>query len=282
MSKAYINGKIIPLKDAKISVLDRGLLYGDGVFESLRTYNGRPFLLEEHIKRLLKGLKTLKIRSPLSAKQFKLAVLKTLASNKFKESYIKIIVTRGEAQGHGLDPAQTSGRPTLIMLVEEQKPTPKKLYVQGWKVIISSIIKPNAPTSRIKTLNYADNILAKLEAKKNGANEAFLLDKNGDVAEGTVSNVFIVKRGNLYTPAKESPILPGLTRELVIKLAKQSASRVFEKNLSPEELYAADECFITLSGIGIVPITSVWNKKIGNGKCGHITASLIKLYGSMT
>lgn len=280
--RIYINGKLLPLQDANISILDRGLLYGDGVFESIVTRLGRPFQLEAHIKRLLLGLKAFKIKAPLTAKQLKLAVLKTLASNRFSESYIKIIVTRGQAEGHGLDPANVTGKPTVIILAEQLKPYPKKLYSQGWKAIISTTHRPNIPISKHKTLNYLDCVLAKIEARKLGADEAFFLDEKGYLAEGTISNVFVIKHGELYTPAKESPILPGLTRELAIKLAKQSAFKVIEKDLTPKEIYTADECFVTSSGLGIIPITRIWNKKIGNGKCGPITASLIKLYGSIT
>lgn len=258
------------------------MLYGDGVFESLRTYRGKPFQLEEHIKRLLHGAKFLRIHFPLSASQLKLAVLKTIAANRFKESYIKIIVTRGEAKGHGLDPKNVVGKATVVILVEEQKPYPKKIFTSGWKAIISSIIRPDVPISRIKSLNYVNNVLAKMEAQKAGADEAFMLDERGNIVEGTISNIFIVKHGAIYTPPKEAPILQGLTRNLVMRLAKQSAFRVVEKNITPKELYTADECFITFSGPGIVPITKIWNKRVGSGKCGPITASLIKLYDAET
>jgi branched-chain amino acid aminotransferase len=280
--KIYLNGKIASLEEANVSILDRGLQYGDGVFESLRTYNQKPFLLEKHLKRLLNGAKYLRIRSLPSSAQLKLAVFKTLAANKFKESYIKIIITRGEAKGHGLDPKKVSGKPTVIILVEEQKPYLKAIFSKGWKAIISSIIRPDVPTSRIKSLCYLDNVLAKTEAQKSGAEEAFMLDERRNIVEGTVSNFFIVKYSTIYTPPKEAPILPGLTRNLVIKLAKQSAFRVVEKAINPKELYAADECFITFSGPGIVPISKIWNKKIGSGKCGPLTASLIKLYDAET
>jgi branched-chain amino acid aminotransferase len=280
--KIYLNGKIIALKDAGLSPLDRGLLYGDGVFESLRTYQGAPFQLEEHIKRLLNGLKSLRIRAPLSAAQLKAAVLKTLAANRSKESYIRIMITRGPAKSHGLDPKNVVGKPTVIIMVEEQKPYPKNIFSQGWKAIISSLIRPEVPTSRIKSLNYLNNVLARMEAGKASADEALMLDAKGNVVEGTISNLFMVKFGTLYTPPADAPILPGLTRNLVIKLAKQSAFRVVEKAINPRELYTADECFITFTGAGIVPISRIWNKKIGSGKCGPITASLIRLYDAET
>lgn len=280
--KVNLNGKIIPLEEAKISVLDRGLLYGDGVFESLRTYNRRPFLLDEHLKRLLTSARRLRIRIPLSLAQLRLAVLKTMAANKFEEYYIKIILTRGEARGHGLNFTNSAGKPTLIILVEKLKEYPKTTFTQGWKAIISSVRRAEVPTTRIKSLCYLDNALAKDEAHKAGADEAFLLDEKGRVVEGTVSNIFIVKHGNIYTPPAEGPILCGITRGLIIRLAKQSGLNVSEKSIDPKEVYTCDECFVTLSGAGIIPITKIWNKKIGNGKCGPITQKLILLYQAET
>ena len=277
-TKIYLNGKIVPLEQATVSILDRGLLYGDGIFESLRTYNRKPFLLDEHVKRLLRGLKLLRIRPPLSASQFKLAVLKTLRANRFKESYIKIMVTRGIAKEHGLGPTKIAGKPSVIILIEEQKPFPKTLFSTGWKAIVSSVVRTETPSSRIKSLCYLDSVLAKMEAKRNAANEAFLLDERGNLAEGTISNIFLVKLGTIYTPSEDAPILPGITRNLVIKLAKQAAFHVVVKMITPKELYTAEECFVTFSGAGIVPVTKIWKKKIGNGKCGSITASLITLY----
>jgi branched-chain amino acid aminotransferase len=278
MTKIYLNGKIVPLAGAKISVLDRGFLYGDGVFESLRTYNRRPFLLEEHLKRLLSGAKQLKIRVPLSLPQFKTAVLKTIAANHFKEHYLKVIISRGESKGHGLDPKNSTGKPTIAVLCEELKPYPASLYVKGWSVIISKIIRPAVPTSRIKSLCYVDNMLARMEADQADANEALMLNEKGHVVEGSVSNIFIIKHREIITPPVAEPILQGITRRLVLKIAQQSALRVEEKPLSPKELYSCDECFATMSGAGIVPITAVWNRKIGKGVCGPLTKQLIGLY----
>ncbi|MBU0671771.1 MAG: aminotransferase class IV [Candidatus Margulisbacteria bacterium] len=280
--KAYLNGKIVPLEQAVIPVSDRGFLYGDGVFESLRTYHTKPFQLEEHIKRLLRGAKLLRLRALPSAAQLKLAILKTLAANKYKESYIKVIITRGATKGHGLSPKQAVGKPSIIILVEPQKPYPNKIFTLGWKAIISSIVRPDVPASKIKSLNYVNNVLAKAEASRAGADEAIMFDEKGNVAEGTISNIFVVKHGILNTPPKEAPILAGLTRDLVIKLAKQSAFPVVEKVITPKELYTADECFVTFSGAGVVPLTRVWKKKIGSGKPGYVTTSLIKLYNDET
>ena len=276
--KVYLNGKILPAQKAQISVFDRGLSYGDGVFESLRTYRGKPFLLEEHLKRLLLGLKFLKIRAPLNIAQLKMAVLRTLFANKFKGSYIKIMVTRGEAREHGLDPVFAAGKPNVIIIVEPLKPYPKSIFVTGWKAIISQIIRANIPTSKIKSLCYLDNMLAKMEASQAGANEAFMLDEKGNLVEGTTSNLFLIKNGIIYTPNRDEPILQGITRNLVMKLAQRSGFRVVEKMIKPKELYSADECFVTFSGLGVVPITKIWDKKIGNGQCGPLTFTLIKFY----
>ena len=281
-TKAFFNGKIIPLSEVSISVFDRGFLYGDGLFESLRTYNRRPFLLDQHIKRLYRGLKLTRIRPPMSAKQLKLAVLKTLATNNFKESYIKIIITRGTAIGHGLSQDKVKSKASLIILVEEQKDYAKQTFTKGWKAIISSIIRPEIPTSQIKSLCYLTNILAMMETKKRGANEALLLDERGNLSEGTISNIFVVKHGTIYTPSLDTALLPGITRNLVIKLAQQAAFQVTEKFLTPKELYTAEEAFVTFSGAGIVPLTKIWKKKIGRGQPGPVTNTLMRHYDAET
>ncbi len=263
---------------AAISILDRGFLYGDGVFESFRTYNKKPFLLDAHIKRLFHGLKVIGIRPPFSLQQLKGVVAKTLKANNFPESYIKIIITRGKAKGHGLDIKNSAGKPTVIVWVEEQKPFPKTLYKKGWKAAISSIIRADVPTSKIKSLNYLDNILARAEAGRRGANEAFMLDEKGFLAEGTVSNIFMVKNGVISTPALGGGILNGIIRKLAIKLARKIKIRIQERRIRPKELLRADECFVTLSGAGVVPVTNINGKKLNNGICGPITARLIGLY----
>jgi branched-chain amino acid aminotransferase len=248
------------------------------VFESLRTYRRQPFLLGEHLRRLQTGAKQLKIRLPYSLSQLKRAVLKTVAANSFPELYIKIILTRGSARGHGLDFSNSIGRPSLIILVEKLKTPPQNIFTRGWKAILSSVRRSATPTSRIKSLCYLDNALAKEEACKAGAGEAFLLNQKGFVVEGSVSNIFMVKSNILYTPPATEAILAGITRNLALKLAKQAALRVIEKNISPAELYRCDECFVTLSGAGIVPITRIGNRKISNGQAGVLTRKLILLY----
>ncbi|MEO0094167.1 MAG: aminotransferase class IV [candidate division WOR-3 bacterium] len=277
-AKIYLNGKILPLSKAQIPVLDRGFLYGDGVFESLRTYKGKPFLLEEHLKRLINGANLLKIKPVGSLYQLKSAVIKTLKANNFKEYYIKIILTRGKVKNHGLDFSNSIGKPNLVILVEELKEYPESVYSKGWKAIVSTVRRPNTPTSRIKSLCYLDNALAKEEARKERANEAFMLDEKGHVVEGTVSNIFIVKSKTIFTPPLSNPILAGVTRAFVLKLIKKLGLKCVEKIIFLKELNRCNECFITFSGAGIIPITRIGNKKIGNGKCGPITEKLINLY----
>lgn len=277
-SNIYLNGKIVPLSEAKIPILDRGFLYGDGVFESLRTYNRIPFLLDEHSKRILSGAKFLKIHSNFNLKTIRSAVQKTISANPFKEIYLKIILTRGKAKSHGLDFSNFTGKPNLIVLAEELKESPKEIYSNGWKAILSSIRRVNQPTSKIKSLCYLDNAIAKEEAKQAGANEALMLDEKGFVAEGSVSNLFMVRAGKIFTPPTSSAILSGITRRLIIKLAKELSLKVFEKNIHSKDLLTGDECFATLSGTGIIPIIRIGKKNIGNQQCGPITRKLISSY----
>ena len=281
--KVFLNGRILPIEAAQISILDRGLLYGDGVFESIRTYNRRPFLLDEHLKRLLSGVKLLRIPLPYSLPRVRSAVLKTIAANpSFKECYIKIIVTRGEAKAHGLVFSNSTGKPNLIILVEELKEYPQSAFIQGWKAIISSIRKVDVPTARIKSLCYLDNAIAKEEARNAGANEAFMLDEKGHIIEGAISNIFMIKLETICTPPREAPILCGITRDLVIKLAKESALRLIEHKITAKELYNCDECFIAMSGAGIIPITKIGSRNVGNGKSGPITKKLLQFYEAET
>lgn len=276
--KIYINGKIVPIEKAGIPILDRGFLYGDGVFESLRTYGRRPFLLDQHLKRLSSAARLLNIRPPLLLAGLKRAIMRTIVANRFPELYLKVILTRGENKGHGLDPSNSTGKPNLVIIAESLKEYP----VKGWKAIISSIRRTEVPTSHIKSLCYLDNIIAKAEARKAGADEALMLDEKGRVVEGTVSNIFMVKLGAIYTPPVDEPILAGITRGLAIRLAKHANLRVVEKMIDPKALYNCDECFVTSSGAGIIPVTKIGRKKIGGDKCGPLTRRMIELYKAET
>jgi branched-chain amino acid aminotransferase len=269
----WFNGKLVPREKVKIDMLDRGFMYGDGVFESLRTYNGKPFMLDEHLKRLYKAAKRVSIKAP----PLKNAVLRTIKANGFDQSYIKIIVTRGVAGGHGLDIRNVLTEPKVIVIVDKLKDPPADIYMKGWRAIITDIRRGDS-LANIKTLNYANNILAKLEASRKKANEAIMLTHKGFLAEGTVSNLFFVKRGKLYTPSIKTGILKGITRDIVIGIAKRSHIKVLEGFYKEQELYSAEESFITSSGSGLVPIVSVNGRKIGNGKPGKITRRLMEAY----
>lgn len=251
-NKALFNNKIIDLDELKISPFDRGFMYGDGVFESLRTYNGKPFLLDEHLNRLEKDAKTIGIKIPLTKEKLEAAILKLIKVNEYKESYIKIIVTRGIAAQHGLS-IKNIIKPNLIILVTELKDLPKK----DWIIKISSVIKYKTPISHIKSLNYLENILAKKEAEEAGADEAILLSPEGYVAEGTISNIFITKKGALYTPPLSLGILPGITRNLIIQTAKKQGIKVKERFFTVNDLKKADEVFLTFSGQGIVHVKKI-------------------------
>jgi len=273
----WFNGKLMPAKKVRIDYLDRGFMYGDGVFESLRTYNGKPFMLDEHLKRLNKAAKLMHIK----VVDLKGPVLKTLKANDLKESYIKIMITRGVASGHGLDIKNVRSKPTILIVVDKMKEYPAVTYSKGWAAVITNI-KRGDTLSNVKTLNYANNVLAKLDAADRKANEAIMLTHEGYLAEGTVSNLFFVKDGKLYTPSLKAGILNGITRALVIESAKKLKLNVIEGLFEKAELYHADECFIIFSGAGIVPIVKVDGKKISGGKPGNITGRLIYAYEEKT
>lgn len=276
----YVNGKIIPYEKACISVLDRGLHYGDGAFESLRTFNGKPFMLKEHLERLRRSVSAIKI--PITKMQdtnkLQYAINKLIKLNKFKESYIKIIVTRGEMKRTGISMRNINGGPTVIILVLPQEIWPKKEYEKGWKAIVSSIIRPDSIRTHIKSLNYLDCLLAKMEAEKAGAHEAFLTDVNGNILEGASSNVFIVKRGIIFTAPLSAPILAGTMRSWALKKIKQMKLKYKEKFFDSKELLSADECFITNSAVGVMPIVKIDGHKIGNDKMRKITQILLTTF----
>lgn len=269
----WFNGRLVPENKVRIDLFDRGFMYGDGIFESLRTYNGKPFMLDEHLKRLYKAAKLLSIKVP----NLSTAVLKTLKSNNFKESYIKMILTRGVAASHGLDTKNVISKPTIAIIVKEQKDRPLRPYTA-----IITRVRRGDTLANAKTLNYANNVLAKIEAVRKGADEAIMLTREGYLAEGTVSNIFFVKGGVLYTPSLKTGILEGITRGIVIKLARKLKIKVMEDLSKKERLYAADECFITFSGRGIVPILKIDKRLVGNGKPGKITKRLIEAYDKKT
>ncbi|MEM1517507.1 MAG: branched-chain-amino-acid transaminase [Halobacteria archaeon] len=272
----YIDGELVQRSDAKISVLDHGLLYGDGVFEGIRCYNGVVFKLKEHIDRLYRSAKVIKLDIPMTKEEMIKAVIDTLKSNGLRDAYIRLIVTRGVGD-LGLDPRKCS-KPSIIIIAEKLEPILGKIAREkGARVIISSVRRdPVYGTSHeVKSLNYLNSILAKLEAINANADDAIMLDSRGFVSEASAANLFIVKEGTIITPPVTAGILPGITRAFVMELAKSLGISVYERDITPVELMTADEVFLTGTGAEIVPVTVINGIKIGDGTPGRLTKLLI-------
>jgi branched-chain amino acid aminotransferase len=274
MSKVWINGKLFDKSDAKISVFDHGLLYGDGVFEGIRIYGGKVFRLREHIERLYESARHILLEVPLNREQITQAVLDTVKSNAKQDGYIRLVITRG-AGSLGLDPHKCSD-PQVIVIVDDISLYPVEFYDKGLRVVTASIIRnhPNALNPRIKSLNYLNNILAKIEADRAGCQEAIMLNHNGEVAECTADNIFVVKHGVLRTPHLVAGILEGVTRNAVIELARAAKITVQEMALTRHDVYSADECFLTGTAAEVAPIAECDGRPIGTGKPGPLTRQL--------
>ena len=278
MTKVYINGKLFNKVDARISVYDHGLLYGDGVFEGIRVYSGNVFRLAQHIERLYDSAKAIALEIPLTPDKMKAAVLHTVQANDKKDGYIRVVVTRG-AGGLGIDPRKTTD-PQVIVIVDDISMYPQELYENGLEVVTSSYVRPhaNALNPRIKSLNYLNNILAKIEAVRAGCLEAIMLNLNGEVAECTADNIFFVKRGVLKTPPPHAGILEGITRDVVMELARDANIPVQEVSLTRHDVYTTDECFLTGTGAEIIPVVKCDGRVLGLGKPGPITLRLMELF----
>lgn len=267
----FINGSLVPKEEAKVSVFDRGFLYGDSVFETIRIYDGKPFMIDEHITRLLNGLKALRFQKlPAGLKVY---ALKLIEANKVVNGVLRIAVTRGELTS-GIDPSACK-EPTVVITAREGMPYNEGLYEKGFKAIIPSVRKDSrSPLFKVKSSNFLTHILAKGEATDAGADEAIMLNYEGFVTEATVSNIFLVKGDTLLTPSIESGILPGITRKVVMEIAEKMGLDVTEREIRPEELYTADEAFLTNSLMEVMPLGEVDKRTIGNGLPGGITAKI--------
>jgi branched-chain amino acid aminotransferase len=274
MVKVYVNGKFFDKSEAKVSVYDHGLLYGDGVFEGIRVYAGKVFRLREHLERLYESARHIYLEIPLAREQMAEAVLGTVQANAKQDAYVRLVVTRG-AGGLGLDPDKTSD-PQVIIIVDDISLYPPELYEKGMEIVTAATIRnhPNALSPRVKSLNYLNNILAKIEARRAGCMEAIMLNHNGEVAECTADNLFLVKRGELRTPPTHAGILEGITRATVIELAHAANVPVREMTLTRHDVYAADECFLTGTGAEVIPAVKCDGRPIGTGKPGPITRQL--------
>jgi branched-chain amino acid aminotransferase len=274
MTKVYINGKLCDKAEARISVYDHAVLYGDGVFEGIRIYDGKIFRLRQHVERLFESARHLKLEIPLTREQMLEAITSTVKANDKRNGYIRPIVTRG-AGTLGLDPRKTSD-PQVIIIVDDISLYPPEIYENGLELATVSTIRnhPNAVNPRIKSLNYLNNILAKIEGLQAGCLEALMLNHKGEVSECTGDNVFVVKHGQLRTPPIDAGILEGVTRDTVMELAAQAGIPVHEIALTRHDVYAADECFLTGTAAEIVPVVKCDGRPIGTGKPGPLTRQL--------
>ncbi len=280
--KVYIDGKFYDEKNAKISVFDHGLLYGDGVFEGIRAYHGRVFKLREHIDRLFDSAKAIMLKVPMTSKALREAVVATCRRNRIRDGYIRLVVTRGTGT-LGLDPDRCK-KGSVIIIAGRIQLYPKELYEKGMALITVPTTRnfANAINPAIKSLNYLNNILAKIEAKIGGCEEAIMLNPEGFVAECTGDNVFIVQGGQLLTPPLSAGALRGITRGAVLDLAREQCIEASEPALSRYDLYCADECFITGTAAEIVPVVKIDGRVIGNGRPGKLTRRFIQAYHALT
>ncbi|MDI6601463.1 MAG: branched-chain-amino-acid transaminase [Thermoanaerobacteraceae bacterium] len=275
MLKVYLNGEYVDADKAAISVYDHGVLYGDGVFEGIRAYDGVVFRLEEHIKRLYDNANSIKLNIPISQEEMCRVVVETVKVNQLRDAYIRLVVTRGIGD-LGLDPNKCL-KPTVFCIADKIAIYPPEMYETGMKVIITNIRrnKGDALDPQIKSLNYLNNILAKIEANNLGYPEAIFLNNEGYVVECTGDNIFIVKDGVLITPPVEVGALVGITRKTAIEIAKSNGIKVEEKLFTPYNLYTADECFLTGTAAEAIPVVEVDGRTIGNGKPGLITKLIL-------
>ncbi|MDD5060126.1 MAG: branched-chain-amino-acid transaminase [Candidatus Omnitrophica bacterium] len=281
--KIYINGKYYDKENAKVSVFDHGFLYGDGVFEGIRSYNRRVFKLNEHIDRLFESAQSIMLKVPLSKEQMTKAVLETIKANKLDNSYVRLIVSRGEGD-LGLDPRKCYKGPSVIIIADKIALYPDKLYREGLSIVTVPTVRnlPEALNPQIKSLNYLNNILAKIEAANAGCDEAIMLDSLGYVAECTGDNIFVVKNGHLYTPPQCMGTLRGITRDSILEIARKNKISAHEHVITRHEVYISDECFLTGTAAEIIPVVKVDGRVIGTGKPGKMTFSLMGKFKELT
>lgn len=274
----YLDGEFVKKSDAKISVFDHGLLYGDGVFEGIRAYNGRVFKLKEHIDRIYSAAKCIMLEIPMTKEQLTKVVLESCNKNNLKDGYIRLIVTRGVGD-LGLSPTKCNGA-TVICIASTIQLYPEEMYEKGIPVI-TAVQRRNKATildPQIKSLNYLNNIMAKIEANRAGAEEAIMLNEDGIVAECTGDNIFIVKDGVIYTPPIHMGILDGITRRTIMDLSRNSGYEMLEKEFTMFNVMSSDECFLTGTAAECIPVTSVDGRVIGDGNAGPVTTKLLTLF----
>ena len=280
--KIYINGKFFDKKDAKISVFDHGLLYGDGVFEGIRSYNKLVFKLKEHVDRLYETAHTIMLKIPMTKQQMIKAIIDTLKTNKLTDAYVRLVVTRGSGD-LGLDPRKCKGNATIIIIADKIKLYPQS-YKNGMEIISVPTIRnlPEALNPQLKTLNYLNNILAKIEAINAGFQEAIMLDHLGYVTECTGDNIFIVRKNQIYTPPQCMGTLRGITRDTILEIASKMKLSVHQHVITRHEVYISDESFLTGTAAEIIPVIKVDGRVIGSGKPGPIVKKLTEAFHKVT
>lgn len=281
MKVICVDGEFVAPEDAKLSVFDHGLLYGDGVFEGIRAYNGRVFRLEEHLRRLYDSARTIMLEIPMAQEAFGEAILETCRRNDIHDGYIRAVVTRGKGD-LGLDPRKCP-KASWFVIAGAIALYPERCYTHGLKVVTCST-RRNAPTAldpAVKSLNYLNNILARIEVNRAGADEGLMLNQRGEVAEATGDNVFVVRDGVIYTPPVAAGILRGITRDTVIKLAREQQIEVREEAFTVQFVYTGDECFLTGTAAEVVPVFEVDQRPIGSGEPGEITGRLIDAFRAL-
>jgi len=282
-SYVYINGDFVPRVEAKVSVFDRGFLYGDGVFEGIRTYDGRVFRLDQHLERLYRGAKAIRLEIPLTFEEMRDVVLETVRRSGLRGCYARLVVSRGSGD-LGLDPRNCHEGATVVVIVDSIALYPREVYETGLEVI-TCVTRRNLPAAlnpEIKSLNYLNNILAKIEVGEARAHEGLMLNHLGYVAEATGDNVFVCRGGKITTPPVNAGILEGITRQVVVELAAEMDLPLGEDNLTLYEVYTADECFLTGTAAEIVPVARVDGRTIGDGKPGPITKRLMTRFKEVT
>jgi branched-chain amino acid aminotransferase len=272
--KIYLNGKLVPESAAKVSVFDHGLLYGDGVFEGIRSYSGRVFMLKEHVDRLYRSAKAIALEIPMTKQAMVKAVVKTCKANNTTDGYIRLVVTRGVGS-LGLNPFNCK-TPQIIIIAGNIQLYPEKLYRNGLSIITVGTVRnhPEAINPSIKSLNYLNNILAKIEAINGNVEEAIMLNHNGFVSEATGDNIFLVKGKSLITPPVYAGVLEGITRDVVMTLGREIGYTVRESMMNRYDLYNADEVFLTGTAAEVIPVVDIDKRSIGTGKPGKVTKDL--------
>ena len=274
----YIDGKFLPKDDAKISVFDHGLLYGDGIFEGIRLYDGCVYRLDAHLERLEMSAKAIALALPWTRKEIADIVCESCRRNNLTNGYIRLVITRGVGD-LGISP-KTCPRPTLICIADKISLYPESLYTTGMKIITAPTrrMSPAALPPMVKSLNYLNNVLAKMEAQQHGYHECIMLNEQGYVAECTGDNIFLVHKGRLITPASHSGALVGITRQAVLEVARELGLEVAETNVTRYDVWNAEECFLTGTAAEVIPVIEVDARVIGNGKPGPTTARILEVF----